>query len=145
MEITVDNTFFTIFKIFLDKNIPNEIIFKILYEFKGLEHPISQQIKYYRHNLQIGIKQAVRFLGLRYSLRRSVDIIKNIKCHVCDTKRSYTGNDRSQYKYEDKSAYLSSTQALMNLENLYGPNFDKYLCKTCISIYFENTGNVIIY
>jgi len=145
MKITFNNAVFTILKIFLDKNIPNEIIFKILYEFKGLEHPVSQQLKHYQNNLQIGLKQAVSFLGLKYSLRRSIKIIQNIKCHVCDNRIGYTEYEKSQYKYEDKYLYLSSTQTLMNLENVYGPNFDKYVCKICIDVYFENTGNVIIY
>ena len=117
---------------------------RVLEEDTGITYDLGYQTIPFTFFPPDGSPQGKYFIYF-YNCFLFIQIIQNIKCHVCDNRIGYTEYDKSQFKYEDKYLYLSSTQTLMNLENVYGPNFDKYVCKICIDVYFENTGNVIIY
>jgi len=129
----------TIWMCFSVKGIPNEIIMKILYQNKGLTHPLSIQIDkglgwYWSHTLEEFDKLHFWQKGFmfRISLTRSHQYIKtHLICKFCDTL-PYIDDIR---KINETGTLNSWTTTLVNLQQKYGENLKKFVCYDCLNTY----------
>lgn len=69
----------------LNRFLPNELILKILLEFKGLTHPLSIIInnrKQELYNYKLWLMEPIHMTNF-WNLTRSFDILLNAKCYIC--------------------------------------------------------------
>ena len=135
--------------------IPIEIINKIIYEFNGIQHPIANMIKYGKgwswsntfKDTFFKIDYSKKKYMLLFSLDRSELFICNkIICSFCKKKdtnyyltKSVSYTNINNHKFSNvfhtpistSEQYKSWTQTLLNLQKLYGPNLQNYLCRHC--------------
>tara|TARA_B110000495_G_scaffold197392_1_gene207585 strand:+ start:2811 stop:3281 length:471 start_codon:yes stop_codon:yes gene_type:complete len=110
-------------------NIPDEIMIKILYTFKGSQHPVIP-ILFSPYRQTNPIKSSVSWL-LKSNLDRSKGIIReNMKC-VCCKINSGEWNFKSIHYLYTSCMFRSWTKSLLNLEKNFGNKFEKYLCDRC--------------
>ena len=124
--------------------LPNELIIKILYTHKGLQHPLAYMIdngigwswsstfKYYKY-LSIERK---KFMIL-YSLERSRKIITNkIRCNICNIQpHNYNPHKTVCYSTID-TEFKTWTSTLLVFELIYGKKLLNYRCNNCYNICF---------
>jgi|TARA_B110001469_G_C9627159_1_gene313200 hypothetical protein len=124
---------------FSAKGIPNEIIIKILYQNKGLAHPLSIQIDKglgwkWTHILEHfdELERWQKSYMLQLSLTRSYQYIKNhLICKFCDTL-PYIDDIR---KLNETGTLNSWTTTLVNLQQKYGPTLKTFICYDCLNTY----------
>lgn len=124
-------------------NIPDEIMIKIFYTFKGIQNPVIPRLLFgihssLDHNNRASCLSAnqISYL-LKYNLTRSRKIIiENMKCFQCNFN-SYEWNFKSIHYLDTSCMFRSWTKSLIKLEKQFGKNFENYLCDSC-----KNTTNI---
>jgi len=129
-------------------NIPNEIMIKILYTFKGIQNPVTSILFVDIHSsldrvrslkwegdrgdelISLALSDRISY-RFKYSLDRSRKIvIKNMNCSQCNFN-SREWNFKSIHYLDTSYMFRSWTKSLLNLQETYGNKFENYLCDKC--------------
>jgi len=129
------------------------LILKILYEYKGLCHPLAIQIENglgihqcrYINNKTINNKTITTeyFSKLNYleknkillnSLDKSKHFVRNnLSCSICKYNVNYSSNKSITY-YTTETIYYSWCQTLYNIQRRFGEKFEAFICISCLDV-----------
>ena len=113
----------------LNRFLPNELIYKILFEYKGLQHPIALIINTRKLELdryKLWLNEPIHMSNF-WNLTRSFNILLNAKCYIC--KKSL-----------DKHMYLDFLQKKNMMKTTYVEELKKIESDS-----FIGDNNIIIY
>lgn len=120
------------------KQLPNEIVVKIMIQFKGLEHPIIHLLPWFENikicpslNIILMAPYQIRYL-FKAGLDRSRKILINkLKCSLCNYG-THEWNIKDICYNDTDGIYRTWTNALLNIQKRYGSNFEYYICNKCL-------------
>lgn len=120
------------------KQLPQEIVVKIMIHFRGLEHPIISRLPFFKNinicpslNIRRMAPYQIGYLFIAGLDRSRKMLIKNLKCSIC-SYRTHEWNIKDICYNDTDGIYRTWTNSLLNLQKRYGNNFEYYLCYKCI-------------